>query len=682
MAEFDNLTSLYNRLETCAADYPGAHRISSLFQVVYNKLKEDESKRNEADRALCEYRFFALRFTAGAVENWCDHITASFDSQTYTYAAERLRSTQNPVLRARYAHILWCSSNKNIDHARDAIDSYIQTAKTYEREDRKETHGWCGFEVSIAIRNAYGLAIRTQYRITEVKTELLRLIRHFNPKSRWSFRVRQELIKVILEDRRQFGISELAGLQDVCWRLAGVGMKSRTEASIQEAKDMLALGKKIDQRLKQQSHNWSLRIGKCYENLTQLRQEGDNAIPFFYLNAIKEYKKAGKTVKARSLEQQYGKLAGSIRLGNSTVRIDQTEVVKRSRELAEKVTKLRAEEVIQYIVNQQELLPRYADIKQRVSARSIEPILMDMASTTIDDHGHASQHFSSVDERLYRERVRIFAQQLTCYKLPIINQVLLTAIEKRKFSTETFMDYIREKSWLGKELCRESPRAGTLKYRWSQLLEPSLSGYFNKMLEWLTNGTLAPNLILEIDSLTLKFEGVLRDLLRITAVPTFRQKPDRKGRTTTEEKDVGALLYDENVGSLFDENELFFFRFLLVEKSGYNLRARIAHSLMLAADYHLDYMHLMVLALLKLAKYDLAQNNEIVASRAGSTFHLANCMLVRRILAKNRIVLPNSKAASRKGYAACRVCKPEHSEPANHPRVNTSRTQHILVVRS
>ena len=165
-------------------------------------------------------------------------------------------------------------------------------------------------------------------------------------------------------------------------------------------------------------------------------------------------------------------------------------------------------------------------------------------------------------------------------------------------------------------------------------------------------------------------------------MPTFRQKPDRKGRTTTEEKDLAALLYDQRIRLLFEESELFFFRFLLVEKSGCNLRARIAHSLMLADDYHQDYMHLLVLALLKLARYDLTQNNEIVASRDGSTFHVANCKLVRRILVRNRIALPNSKTARKKGYAACRVCKPEHSQSAKHPRTKTSRTQHVLVVRS
>ena len=677
--QFKNLKSLYNHLERHAADYEGAHRISSLFEAIY-KLKEAEGKRNKADKALWERKFFAVQYEVGEPKNWCDHIVADFDENTYDYAATRLENTQNPILRARYAHVLWSGPNKVIAHARIAIDSYLEAAKVYEQKDCSKPNERWGFEVIFAILNAYGLAIRTKYRIQEVKVEVLRLVRHFNPKSSWSFRVRQELIEVVLRDKHQFKKPELAGLQDVCWWLASDGMKSQREASIQEAKDMLNLGEKIDKRLKQTSHDWSLRRGKCYEILIQIRQEGDLAIPSFCLDAIENYRKAGKTAKVRTLETRYAELAASVRLSKITVRIDQTEAVKRGRELAQKVAKWQPQKVISFLIHQQELFPRYADIKKRVSAGDIEPILMEMPSTTIDDRGHASRHFSTDDERLFRLMAEMYEQELAYYKLPVIRQVLFQSIRNGKLSQETLNKYLQQKSWLGKTLCVKSPTHGMRRYRWLDLLEASLDSYFGKTLRWLRDGTNTPNLVLEIDSLTLKFEGLLRDLLGLAGVATFRLK--RQDRSLAEERYVGDLLYKKEMRHLFGEDDLFFLRFLLSEDAGYDLRNRVAHCLILAEDYSINYMHLLLLALLKLAKYDLAQNNEIVASRDGSAFHLASCMLVRRILVKNRIALPNSRTASKKGYAACRVCKPEHSEPAKHLRTNTSNTQQVLVVRS
>jgi len=48
----------------------------------------------------------------------------------------------------------------------------------------------------------------------------------------------------------------------------------------------------------------------------------------------------------------------------------------------------------------------------------------------------------------------------------------------------------------------------------------------------------------------------------------------------------------------------YFLKFLLVEKAGYNLRHKVAHSLMLFQEYNINYMHLLILAILKLGKYD------------------------------------------------------------------------------
>jgi len=68
----------------------------------------------------------------------------------------------------------------------------------------------------------------------------------------------------------------------------------------------------------------------------------------------------------RGLEQQYGELAGSVRLGKTTICIDQAEAIKRGGELAEKVAKWQPQQVISFLIHQQELFSQYADIKKKV----------------------------------------------------------------------------------------------------------------------------------------------------------------------------------------------------------------------------------------------------------------------------------------------------------------------------
>ena len=119
---------------------------------------------------------------------------------------------------------------------------------------------------------------------------------------------------------------------------------------------------------------------------------------------------------------------------------------------------------------------------------------------------------------------------------------------------------------------------------------------------------------MSLDSLTLKIEGLFRDLCRNYSVATSRHKQDNSQRNIALEKDIGALLREDAITELFDEDDLLFFKFLLVEKVGYNLRHKIAHSLLPFQGYSWSYMNLMILALLRLGKYDFAEEDEVCDS--------------------------------------------------------------------
>ena len=76
------------------------------------------------------------------------------------------------------------------------------------------------------------------------------------------------------------------------------------------------------------------------------------------------------------------------------------------------------------------------------------------------------------------------------------------------------------------------------------------------------------------------------------------------------EKDITALLHDDVIKERLDQDDLLFFKFLLTEQWGLNLRHDIAHCLMSSEAYNLDYMHLVILALLRLGKYDFTQDTD------------------------------------------------------------------------
>ena len=162
------------------------------------------------------------------------------------------------------------------------------------------------------------------------------------------------------------------------------------------------------------------------------------------------------------------------------------------------------------------------------------------------------------------------------------------------------MAFFAKRSWIGKTLIRKTQNHD-FPYNWLNLLAPSLYEYFRQM-DFHFSTEQYPNLVLCIDSLVLKIEGLLRDFLLFSGVTTFYSTQDNSGRTIYREKDINSLLHEEKVKNLFDADDLLLFKFVLVEKGGYNLRHKIAHSLIMIEEYQIDYIHLLLLILLQISK--------------------------------------------------------------------------------
>ena len=225
----------------------------------------------------------------------------------------------------------------------------------------------------------------------------------------------------------------------------------------------------------------------------------------------------------------------------------------------------------------------------------------------LDQNGNVAQHFSDEEEKKYLEILQEFNMELQYNKLHLIHEVFLAAIREKKLSTRTFLSYLQANSWFGKTIQKPMTKDKTITYNWLNLLAPSIHGFFLQLNYALANFSNKPNFVLGIDSLTLKLEGLLRDLCRFSGVTTWYLAKDEKSRTVSREKDVNRLLHEDKVSDLFDKDDLLFLRFLFVEKAGFNLRHKVAHSLMTFEEYGVHHMYLLLLALLRLGRYDFVK---------------------------------------------------------------------------
>jgi len=589
-------------------------------------LKHKENKSDEAEKAQWEVDFFNFMIKEGELKPMftgtndkgevIEYPTLDrFDERTYEYLIERLDSTSNSLIKARYSHILWCSPKKHVKYAKIAVDSYLELIKIYETKDKREPQEHYGLDVLEAIKNAYSIACQVKYKVDKIKSELRRLVIRFNFKSSSSFALRANLIELMLKDKKRFLKEDFLGFEDICWQIS----KSLTESgNIHGAIDMLKLGEKVDQKLGEKTHDWRKQIAESYETLMKQTEKGNNLASLtFCQSALENYKKLKDKDKINELQKKYSELKNSMKLAEFKTEIDLTEHIKRCREVAEKVVQNAPDEIIKVLMLDKNLLPRYKDMEKIVEEHSKKFVAQHLFPTEIlDQSGHPAQHFSDEDEKKYYGILWQYNWELKLNKIHLINEIFFAAIRENKLSADILLRFLNRHSWLGKNISKKLANQ-TIRYNWLNLIAPSLHEYFFQMQYHFANPNYSPNLVLSIDSLTLKIEGLIRDICQFSGVTTFYMTKDSKGRNIVREKDIHALLYEEPIRELFDEDDLLFLKFLLVEKAGYNLRHKVAHSLMLFQEYSINYMHLLILALLRLGKYDFVKKEDATSHNSG-----------------------------------------------------------------
>lgn len=610
MIEFDDVQSLCKYLEDNVLKYKYPHQIADLFRILRDKLSNNE-KSVDAEKAQWEIDFFEFVPKDGEINysiqltddkgNLIDYPNFNrFTDRTYEYLKNRLDYTNSDLLKSRYAHILWCSPAKNGIYAQSAIDSYIKAIGIYEERDKIEPDEHYGLSVLSAIRNAYYIARQAndRNRINLSKNRIIDLIHNYNEESSSLLTLRAELIDLMLEDRKIFEEKDFIGLNDLCIQIADGLFRSKNGF---RAISFFKLGEKIDSRLNIKVHDFRTSIGQCFE-MMMILNENEPLISISHCqNAIEYYKKAKNDEKIKELEIKYRNLKKSLKLETIEYKIDQTEYIKKCKEHSEEIiTNNSPYDIIGYLALYNDLLPTYKDMDEQAAQQSKDhPILDIFPSIILDQNAHPSQTISTDTVKFYKI-LENYKLCLEISKLPYIYFLLIESIKQKKLSPQMMIDFLQKYSWISRNQSKPLPNGEVFEYNWLNLLAPALNEYFLQINYYLYSKA-RPNFVLAIDSLTLKIEGILRDYCDSNGIITFFQKPDKNG-INVREKDLNALLHEPELAKHFNSDDLLLFKFVLVEKAGYNLRHKVAHSLMTYADYDISIIHLLIIILLKLSK--------------------------------------------------------------------------------
>lgn len=602
------LNEAYEALEHRSLEEKHTHTLSDIFKDVRDDLYKNNQKF-EAVKAQYEIDFLNfnihennLSFLYSGTNSKGELVQypslKQFTDDEYKYLIERWHKAKSPALKSRYSHILWLSPKKKIEHAHTAIKEYLKLIRIIEKQDQNQPEDYFGLRVLDNIKNAFLLSISINYEIEKVKKELLRIVKKYSFESTSAYVIRMDLIEIMLKHKTIFNKVDFKGIVSVCEKI----FQKKYAESRHAAIDVLSLIIKVEKKLGNNVIDYERRIGELWEKLVIEREDDTNIVSTeFCIDAIKQYKKIKDTKKVKELEQKLNELKKRIRLGSFGQEIDLTESVKEYRKFADNLSNNSSVAIINYLMTDKNLLPTYEEMEKQTEGLRKEFFFSQMFGTSVlDNNGNTVQYFSDEDEKKYFEILQCYQFSLDISRGRLIAEIFFACIKKKKLTAQSILDFLKSHSWLGKELQMKSNDGKYRQYCWLALIAPALNEYFVNLEIYYRNAAVFPNFVLCIDSLVLKIEGMLRDICTFNQITTYELKTDKKGRTISHEKDIHKLLYEEEINKLIDKDDLLFFKFLLVEKVGYNLRHKVAHSLMTYNEYHIHYMNLLVIAILKL----------------------------------------------------------------------------------
>jgi cell fate (sporulation/competence/biofilm development) regulator YlbF (YheA/YmcA/DUF963 family) len=479
----------YIDLETKSIQEKYTHNLSSIFQNARDTL----TKNGETDEATkAQYEIDFLNFNIN--ENKLSFLYSGtndkgepfeypslklFTEETFNYLIDRQKNAKAENLKARYSHILWLSPKKKIEYAQTAIENYLKLIKIREKQDIEFPNEHFGLKVLENIKNAFLLSLTVKYKVETTKKGVIRLVKKYSDKSSSAYALKMQLIRLMLEQKSVFKETDFNGILKVCEQMISKSYPTNKHSVI----DILNLIIKVEKKLKNETTKYEKRIAEMWEELSYDREDETNLVSSdFCKNALKIYKKLKETSKVKELEKRFNELRKNIKLSSFGQEIDLTEVMENFRKYADKLTDNDPFVIINSLMTDKGLLPTVEEVEKQAKETSKHSFLSHLANTSIlDRNGNTAQYFNDKEEYEYYEILQSYHFSIELTKSNLIREIIFAGIKKGKLNSNTFLSFLQQYSWLGKELEMSSNGGKPIPYCWLALIAPSLNEYFTNL---------------------------------------------------------------------------------------------------------------------------------------------------------------------------------------------------------
>lgn len=507
------------------------------------------------------------------------------------YLSSYLNLSNNQYIKAKINHFLFIKAKcKNkINFAHDAIDSYFCLINHLIES---EENTW--FELSQLYNNLIDLVFKVNYKIEDAKEFSIKVIKT----SKKYVLVRDALCFLIEKvKKKKFKKSVLNGFINIC------------KSNIKNSKDninwvecFVNLGREISKIQNGNVQQWDLLLAKAYENeMIKAQKINNNGIVSAHWceKSIAFYKKSKNKLKAEKLFKKYNELCKTIQYTEiDSEPIDLTNIIN---DLKSGIDKSCDIDILNGLIFS--FIPKFVDNKNS-AIKNRDLALSSLFSPTYNDqYGQVVGYADTENENLKYELWNSYNISFELKSI-LLQHYIKYSLETNKLNAEILINYLKT-TWLGKILRKQLTGDNVLQYQWLEHIEQPIISYFDKLQKYIIDSNFRLTFINEVDSLTLKIEGILRDIIEFSPIKNFQVRKfdkDKNNRQISKWKTINELLWDPLIFKILKDDDIWFMRYFLTDYL--DVRNNIAHCLALSPyqDQYYKSFEWLLIILLRLSK--------------------------------------------------------------------------------
>jgi len=478
---------------------------------------------------------------------WISPDLTKFHKKMLDYFKIRLYRTPNPLLKAKFADILW-QKERDPKAAQEAVESYLKSAEQFFDSDGYfEFRHYFGRSICIAIEINSADLLNKLYERSKFFLEELESKKEY----RWIIDVLNDLLNI---PRQKIKID-----YDLILKVAERGYRwSNPEKATTDAfiVDFLKIMERVYRKQGDSSKAKECRLREAisYEKigLNALKNNQYLKASHFLITSLQKYISLGdqawkvnelkqliKDCNLRAQEHEFKTI-------KTEFKIPKEEIEK----LLEFLKKKNTNEILSYIALNRGFLCSLEEARDQAKQIVENSPLQHMINASVQDSkGNILETLDTPDKKLKKDIYDIFDFHYNLmakyYLIPIFE---LLKVEKSITSLDLKNFFVKFDFFDDNTL-------------------PFLEHGFGRYLE---NDNVS-----SIHILTFQIESILRIVLARIGAPTISTRDGK-----TQEKNLEGILLEEKIRSALGEDLVTFLEWFLIDKLGFNLRHKVAHALM------------------------------------------------------------------------------------------------------